>query len=621
MTGSVERLLQRKMLKLNTWAKSPKVRKSTQGILWGAGGLVLSAARLWDQPVPLAAAAVAALPLPLKSTAALGAALGYGVFFGVNGGLPSVWAAGILLLTASASIAQSPLLPWIAGGFVALSNLTFQVCGLCRTDFPVFAMQVGGIMGGIALFSYCWERRKTWPALGALAVFALGCIHRGLGLLAAGAAGSTLPVWAFLLWAGAAEAAAPGPIPISIMAGLTVLSRSLPLHKSWQRCIAPGLGAAGAMVLFRFFDPVLALCGTAGGLLGVALPALHVGLQRRGTGAAQVRLEQMARLLGRLQNSLLEQPLPQIDEGAFVDKIRINACGCCSARDICTQEQDISAGLLHGDLSFRCRKTGRVLRELQATQAQINQLKLNHSRQGEYRIALVQQYGYLSSFLELLADDLAGNLPEPKPSYRIQISARSRKKETANGDRCMAFAGNACRFYILLCDGMGTGMAAAGEAEHTASLLRGMLQVGLPPQYALGAINAQLALRQMAGAVTIDLAEIRLDNGRAAIYKWGAAPSWLLRRGKPQQVGAPSPPPGLNLEGTGHTVSRLNLSRGDMLILISDGVCFPEKVMAGAFSCSPEPAQMAEKLLEYLPEGSDDATAAAIKLSPCGKAG
>lgn len=375
------------------------------------------------------------------------------------------------------------------------------------------------------------------------------------------------------------------------------------------------------MAACRNFDPWLAICLPLGAALGGVLPIIRSEPGHGSTACAQVSLEAMARLLARLQHSLLETDLPRIDEPAFVDKIRNNACGCCSARDNCNLEMSISENLLHGDLSFRCRKTGRVLRELQTTQEQINQLKLNHNRQNEYRMALIQQYGYLSSLMELLADRLAGREPEPKPNYRIRICARSRKKESANGDRCLAFAGNGCRFYVLLCDGMGTGQGAAGEADSTASLLRGMLQAGMPPQYALGAINSQLALRQMAGAVTIDLAEIRLDTGQAAVYKWGAAPSWLLCRGKPRQVGSPSPPPGLGMDGTGQSVSRLNLSRGEMLILISDGVSSPENLMNSAFEMDPDPARMAEALLRNLPEGSDDATAAAIILSPCEKAG
>lgn len=616
MTVSVERLLQRKILNLKAKLHSPKMRSFGRSVLTGTATFVLSGAALWGVPLPLAAMAVGVLPMGIKPIGALGAAVGYGIFFGARGSLGALWSAGMLLLTASARLQTSRLLPWLGGCLTALSNLVFQTLGLEEGNLSVFALQVGTAAVGTLLFFHCRERKKTHIPLLAVEVFALGCIHRGPALFALGAALGALPISTALLWAAGAELAGNVSVPLSIVVGITALGRCLPWKAGCKRCLSPVLGTAGAMVAFRHFDPWLAVCLPLGAALGGALPKIYSQPKQGSTACAQVSLEAMARLLARMQQSLLETSLPSIDEPAFVDKIRTNACGCCSARDNCNRESSISENLLHGDLSFRCRKTGRVLRELQTTQEQINQLKLNHSRQNEYRMALVQQYGYLSSLMELLADRLAGREPEPKPSYRIRICARSRKKESANGDRCLAFAGNGCRFYVLLCDGMGTGRGAAGEADSTALLLRGMLQAGMPPQYALGAVNSQLALRQMAGAVSIDLAEIRLDTGRAAVYKWGAAPSWLLRRGKPQQVGAPSPPPGLNMDGTGQSVFRLNLGRGEMLILISDGVRSPEELMRSAFEVDPEPAQMAEALLRNLPEGSDDATAAAIVLSP-----
>ena len=92
----------------------------------------------------------------------------------------------------------------------------------------------------------------------------------------------------------------------------------------------------------------------------------------------------------------------------------------------------------------------------------------------------------------------------------------------------MWFAGIGCRYYVLLCDGMGTGLGAAEEGQSAASLLRQMLSAGFPPEHALRSVNSLLALRGRAAAVTIDLAELRLDSGRVTVYKWGAAPSLLL---------------------------------------------------------------------------------------------
>jgi stage II sporulation protein E len=142
-----------------------------------------------------------------------------------------------------------------------------------------------------------------------------------------------------------------------------------------------------------------------------------------------------------------------------------------------------------------------------------------------------------------------------------------------------------------------------------------MLTAGFPPEHALGTVNSLLALRGAAGAVTVDLAELRLDTGHASLYKWGAAPSWLLTRGKAEKIGTATPPPGIALEATGETVEKLSLRRGEVLILLSDGLTGGEDLS----ELAPDwpPGELAEKILERDRDaGEDDATAAVIRLVP-----
>ena len=99
-----------------------------------------------------------------------------------------------------------------------------------------------------------------------------------------------------------------------------------------------------------------------------------------------------------------------------------------------------------------------------------------------------------------------------------------------------------------------------------------MLSAGFPPEHAFRSLNALLVLRGQAGAVTLDLAELRLDSGRVFLYKWGAAPSYLLRKSGTEKIGTATPPPGLDLGHARETVEKLSLRRGEVLILVSDGV-------------------------------------------------
>ena len=189
-------------------------------------------------------------------------------------------------------------------------------------------------------------------------------------------------------------------------------------------------------------------------------------------------------------------------------------------------------------------------------------------------------------------------------------------REAANGDRCLWFAGTGGRFYVLLCDGMGTGMGAAQEGKFAGELLRDMLSAGFPAEYALGSVNSLLAPRGRAGAVTVDLAEVELDTGRAAVYKWGAAPSILLAQGKAEKIGTAGPPPGLSVKDGREEVVRLSLRRGEVLILLSDGVEVEAALASLAEDADAAPGELAAQLLEAgCRDACDDATVAVIRLA------
>ena len=230
---------------------------------------------------------------------------------------------------------------------------------------------------------------------------------------------------------------------------------------------------------------------------------------------------------------------------------------------------------------------------------------------------MVQQYQFLGDFLRRLADDLPRRGQRPRAWFRAEAAARSRSKELANGDRCLAFPGPECRYYVLLCDGMGTGLGAAQEGQSTGSLLRQMLTAGFPAAHALRTLNSILALRGSAGAVTVDLAELYLDTGHATLYKWGAAPSWLLRRGSAEKIGTATPPPGISVTESRETVEKLSLRRGEALVLLSDGVDGEGISRRSDLTPDMPPGELAAKILEYgRGKQMDDATAAVIRLRP-----
>ena len=150
-----------------------------------------------------------------------------------------------------------------------------------------------------------------------------------------------------------------------------------------------------------------------------------------------------------------------------------------------------------------------------------------------------------------------------------------------------------------------------------AELLKKLLTAGYPAEHALRSLNSLCALRGVAGAVTVDLCELQLDSGRALLYKWGAAPSYLFTRSGAEKIGTATPPPGLSVTEGRETVERLSLRRGETLVLLSDGVGGEDALRFCYVSDTETPETLAARILRSgVREGADDATVAVVRLAP-----
>ena len=319
---------------------------------------------------------------------------------------------------------------------------------------------------------------------------------------------------------------------------------------------------------------------------------------------------------------MLDTEEAPIDEQALIARAADRACGTCPCRKTCKEQpEQISPAILHkplgngADLPRGCRKSGRLLMEMRRSQEQLRAIRADRDRQIEYRAAVGQQYHFLSDYLHDLSDTLAQRNNPPKAYFQPEVAACSASKNRANGDRCLWFAGIACRYYVLICDGMGTGEEAARDAQQVGSMLRRLLSAGYPAAYALRSINSLCALQGRAGAVTLDLAELRLDTGRVTLYKWGAAPSYVFSRGEPIKIGTATPPPGLSVIDGRETVERLSLRRGETLVLLSDGAGGEDSLRRVWMDDEATTGELAAKILQSSQTvGGDDATVAVIRL-------
>ena len=631
MMTTIETYVRKGRSGLKKWMADPIARKGIQVSLCFLTGLLLSGAGLARSCQPMTMSLVLVLSGWPAAVTAAGGAAGYLLFWGQAGQQGLLWlglALPVALLLGKRKILEdSPVLMMaIASLIVAFSGLAFQLWMADTTTVPVYLLRVA--LGTLCakLFEVVRDRRDPaadWMAAG-IAVLALTRLQP-LGYFAAGmlATGSAFPAAA--LGGLALDLTMVCRTPMTAVLCLANLVRLVPLGERWLKYAAPGamylllMYLSGNRELMPFWGLAL------GGLLGVVLPPAPPLSHRRGeTGMAQVRLELMANCLAETQQLLLEEDGIPIDEQALLHRARERACGSCPNRKACRERTtDLPSQLLHsplletGSLTVACKKPGRLILELRRAQEQFRILRADRERQAEYRTAVIQQYQFLGNFLRQQSDLLPKRGERLRQRFTPEVSCATAGRELSNGDRCIWFHGPGCRYFILLCDGMGTGIGAAQEGQSAASLLRQMLSAGFPAEHALRSLNSLTVLRGRAGAVTIDLAEIHLDSGKAVVYKWGAAPSWLIREGEKEKIGTAGPPPGLSIKDARETVERLSLRRGEVLILLSDGVDGEGALRRMGRTGSLPPGELAAKILEHGARNTlDDATVAAVRLYP-----
>ncbi len=634
MMTELETYLHRGRGLLRRLAADARFRMGATVLGYWLAGFLMSAASLGNLPMPLTMGLICAATGWRALTLCLGSIGGYWIFWGMAGLQPMVWAAlagaMALFLGKRRVTAEVPLLlPAVSALAVSASGLLFQMVWGDDTSVPMYLLRVALAAGSTGLYAQVTSRQNPfadWLAEGT-AVLALAQVapapYLSLGYMTAGAfaMGDAFPAAAL---AGLAlDLAGVTATPMAAVLTVAYLLRLIPVGQRWLRYCAPGIAYLLVMGLCGVWDltplPGLLL----GGVLGTFLPHRTELRHRRGeTGMAQVRLELMAGVLLETQQLLLEADDPPIDEEALLGRTRERACGSCPNRKQCRDvvfPEDLLAYPLTDttSLPFPCRKPGRMLLELRRSQEQLRALRADRERRREYREAVIQQYRFLGEYLRRTSDSLARRLSRQRQRYTPELAVCSAGKESANGDRCTGFSGTEGRYYVLLCDGMGTGLGAAQTGQQGCTMLRQMLTAGFPAEYALRSLNSLMALRGRAGAVTVDLAEIDLSTGAVALYKWGAAPSWLLRPQGAEKIGTATPPPGISVTDIRETVDRLSLRRGEVLVLCSDGLEAEGILRRGEVSSQVPPGELAAYLMEQCSgKTGDDATCAVVRLCP-----
>lgn len=203
------------------------------------------------------------------------------------------------------------------------------------------------------------------------------------------------------------------------------------------------------------------------------------------------------------------------------------------------------------------------------------------------------------------------------------VAARKKDGETVSGDAGTYFKREDGTLYVLLCDGMGSGPGAGRESS-----------LAVPPAGAVpdggGGDGPRPGHTEFCpgpsgrgggGFTTVDLLQVDLFTGEGAVYKLGAAPTYVRRGSSVRRIAGSSLPAGL--APSEHAVpdhTRLRLEAGDCVLMVSDGIAgtgddaWVRERLAKFDGESPK--ELARSLITDSPEGAtDDRTALVVRIA------
>ena len=156
------------------------------------------------------------------------------------------------------------------------------------------------------------------------------------------------------------------------------------------------------------------------------------------------------------------------------------------------------------------------------------------------------------------------------------IHSDKTEKEEQNGDTVSAFYSSNDKFYMLICDGMGTGKVASSTSKVCAELLKSLLASHSCKENAVAMANNFIRNKQNECSSSVDILEIDLVSGKAGLIKSGAAPTFVKRDGKVFRLFSKTAPIGIMKEPDSETLD-FCLKEGDIVLMVSDGICQGEE--------------------------------------------
>lgn len=593
---------------------------------------VLAGAQIFGGYAPFAVGAAAAAGGGWEGVAALlGAALGAVLLLDFSHALRFV-ACCVLLFTANNAFCELRAYrrPWFLPAMTAVLTLAVEAIYALRSGS---AAEAAACLVATALAALSAHSFRLLRAPGAGRDYPAAALTLLLGVLMAlsgpqmqngFAPGRILSALAVLLLAFERDAAsaltsalciglgmdlsAPGQsFPHTACYGFAALMTAL-LHRDSRvrAALLYSLSTAFFALPLRAAEGLVLLYeGLAGTLVFLLLPSSALRLLRESEpesapapeDSLRRRLKAAAAGLRELYDSVSRTPdTAEENPAVLFDRAAERVCRDCSLREYCWEKEysrtytalnDATAALLRRGAGrgedFPSYFSDRCIRFsgfLDAVNRELSAFLLRRQYRSRLSAAYARearQYASLSELLDDAAERPAAReamASAPAMTYRLGSSLRPKAGENVSGDCAAGFETESGELCLLLSDGMGSGEEARRESALAARLLERFLRSGIDALPALRTLNGAMNLRAetSGGFATVDLLTLRLRDGEAVLYKYGAAPSYIKRDERVYRVSCAGLPAGLAEEGAAPESTRLRLEGGSFFVMITDGV-------------------------------------------------
>ena len=173
---------------------------------------------------------------------------------------------------------------------------------------------------------------------------------------------------------------------------------------------------------------------------------------------------------------------------------------------------------------------------------------------------------------------------EEETVYKLRFAKAFSQKEGELfcGDTAGGFRTADDRYVFTITDGMGSGTKAARQSVKAVRVMENLARNGLEQEDILKVLNRNLLSAGEEAVLGVDVASVDLKSGICDLFKAGAAPTYILRRGIVYEIGSETLPVGM-LDEADVKHDRCTLAENDYLILISDGVLGKDKKWLGEY--------------------------------------